>query len=202
MVGDRSALIAATAAYVGLARTFSGPPGRLERRLFTTLNEGADWRWLRGPQQLGTPWALPAAAGVLALRGRRVDACAALLALPVEKGLEVGTKQLMQRPRPITEVPTALRDDAPVEGPAFPSGHAAIAAATTTLLAPAVPRRLAWALAGCAFVASHVRVHQGAHWPSDAAGGLCLGVAVATGLRLLTRQVAAAASLDGHFGPS
>ncbi len=82
-----------------------------------------------GAQQLGTPWALVATAAIAVVRGRRADAAVALVTLPASKCVEVLTKRVVQRPRPFHVVPTALRDDAPLDGPSMPSGHAAIATA-------------------------------------------------------------------------
>lgn len=180
---DRAVALACTAGFVALTVRFAREPQPRELRLFTALNDGPHGAWLRVPRQLGTPWVLPAGSAFLLLRGRRPDALAAAAALPLVKGLEVRTKRLLDRPRPLMVTPTALRDDAPVEGPSQPSGHAAIAAAATYLLVPAVPAPVAGGLTlGTAGVA-YVRVNQGAHWPSDAVTGLLLGVGVAAGLR-------------------
>lgn len=133
-------------------------------------------------QQLGTPWVLPGTAVTAALAGRRRLAVAAMLGLPSEKALEVGLKELRPTPRPLFVEPTVLRDDAPVEGESFPSGHAAIAWTAVTLVAPYVPRYAFVALAGCAVASSAVRVSQGAHHPIDAIGGAALGVATGSAL--------------------
>lgn len=171
------------AAYGVLTVRFAREPGRREQHLFTALNDGPHGPWLRVPQQLGTPWALPVASAVLLARGRRADALAAAAALPLVKGLEVATKKAWDRPRPLMVTPTALRDDAPVEGPSQPSGHTAIAAAAVYLVAPAVPPVVERGLVATAAAASYVRVNQGAHWPSDVATGTFLGLGVAAGLR-------------------
>lgn len=168
-------------AYAGLAAGFAREPGRREQAVFTRANGGGRWPWLRVPQQWGTPWTLPAVAAVATTRGRPVDAAVALACLPVEKGLEVATKRLRTRPRPLY-VLTHLRDDAPLEGGAMPSGHAALAACGTTLLLPAVPPSARAALAALTGLSAYVRVHQGAHHPTDAVAGLVLGVGVALGV--------------------
>lgn len=150
----------------------------LERSLFVRINDAPDIRLLRGPQQMGTPWALIGAAAVLAARKDNPRAVAALVALPLIKGLEVSVKETLRRPRPLYRVPTELRNDAPVEGGSFPSGHTAIAFAFTSLLRPVVPRWLSGPLWVMSAANGYVRVHQGAHWPADVVAGAGLGLAV------------------------
>ncbi|MBA4609568.1 phosphatase PAP2 family protein [Aeromicrobium sp. Marseille-Q0843] len=182
---DTLAALAGTATFAVSTAVFSSHQGTRETRVFTTINEWPDSRLLRVPQQFGTPWTLPLAGAVLWASGRPREAAAAAFSLPVSKGIEVAVKKVLQRPRPLYETPTALRDDAPLEGPSFPSGHAALAAATAYLLARAAP---SWALplAALTVASSLVRVHQGAHWPSDACAGGALGVTVAAALRRIT----------------
>lgn len=181
---DETAAATAAIAFAVCTAGFHGRPRPWELRLFTVLNEGAEYRPFRVPQQLGTPWALPLTGGVLWLSGRPREAAAAVLSLPLSKGIEVATKKLLRRPRPLYETPTVLRDDAPVEGPSYPSGHAAIAAAGAYLLCRAAPRATA-PVAALTVVSSLARVRQGAHWPTDALGGAALGVAIAASLRRL-----------------
>ena len=64
---------------------------------------------------------------------------AAGLALPVEKGLEVGVKKVVNRRRPAQVLEPNLHDDAPTDGPSYPSGHAAIATCGVVLAAPYLP---------------------------------------------------------------
>jgi undecaprenyl-diphosphatase len=95
---------------------------------------------LRVPLQLGTPWILPGLAlGALAARRAHL-ALVAACALPVEKGLEVGLKKILNRPRPAQGDPDAvMHDDAPEEGPSYPSGHAAIASTAVFAGSPYLP---------------------------------------------------------------
>lgn len=109
-----------------------------------------------------------------------------LACLAIEKGVEVATKEWSQRPRPVYVQPTALRDDAPVEGASMPSGHAAIAACGAVLLVPLVPAPVAaTAVVGTA-LSAYTRLHQGAHEPADIAARFALGV----GLGLAMHEVA------------
>lgn len=166
-------------AYAVLGAVYSGRPPRHERRAFRQVNRRAgDQPWLRVPQQLGTPWTLPTVGVIAALRRQHplaIAALVALVALPAEKGLEVATKKVVDRPRPAQVLTPQLRDDAPTDGPSYPSGHAAIAACSVWLLAPLLPAPATAVLAACAGLTALTRVHQGAHHPTDAIGGLALG---------------------------
>ncbi len=178
---------AGLAAYVVLMPRGTGPPRRLERRLFRLINQDR----VSGPvpllaQQLGTPWTLPALATLATIFRRRRLAWASGLALPVEKLTEVATKKLSGRLRPAQVMPAArLRDDAPREGASYPSGHAAISACAVTLTAPHLPGPVSALVVAAATLTAYRRVEQGAHFPTDSLGGICLGISVASGLRLL-----------------
>jgi membrane-associated phospholipid phosphatase len=163
-------------------------PRPAEIRVFRWLNDSPELSWLRVPQQLGTPWSLVATALVMAVRGRWLDAAVALLVLPVEKCVEVGTKECVKRPRPLFGAPTVLRDDAPVDGPSMPSGHAAIATACALVLGRGAPRGVAVSLGGLAAVTALTRVHQGAHWPSDAVAGSVMGAGSVVALRAVVQR--------------
>ena len=161
------------AAYGILTR--SGRPGHREQALFARVNDAGEQRWLRVPQQWGTPWTLPAVAAA-AVAQRRIRYAAIVAAcLPLIKGVEVVTKKRRARPRPLYVQPTALRDDAPIEGGSMPSGHAALAAAGAVVLAPLVPRPVRVAVAVLAGLSGFSRVHQGAHQPVDVVAGWLLG---------------------------
>jgi membrane-associated phospholipid phosphatase len=186
-VGDRRLAGAALVTYLALGLVSRRPPRGLEHRLFASVNHDRDEQPLwRLPQQLGTPWTLPALAVAGFLRGRPHLTVVAACALPVEKGLEVGLKKVLQRKRPARADPRAvLHDDAPEEGPSYPSGHAAIAAAAVVALLPYLPPAALAAGALVAVTTSAARVRQGAHFPLDAVGGLALGVGVGAGLTAL-----------------
>lgn len=175
----------AAASYAAAAIHYRRAPHAAEQRLFTRINDSGETRWLRLPQQLGTPWTLPVVAALALVRGRPRETAVAALALPAVKAVEVATKKLTDRPRPVHNQPTALRDDAPVEGGSFPSGHVGLAVAATLQLAPHVPRPVTALLAGSVAASSYARISQGAHYPSDAVGGALLGVAVSGSLTAL-----------------
>ncbi len=130
---------------------------------------------------LGDPALLTLGAALLALvLWRRGSGRLALFVLVSRGGalvLSQGLKQLVDRARPVFDVPVAT-----ALGPSFPSGHALAAAAFWTTLAvllqPYVRRdRLLLAVAvGVAVVVAATRVLLGVHYPSDVAGGVLLGL--------------------------
>lgn len=176
--------VAGLAGYLVLGWRFQDPPGTLEQRLFAAVNHaGTTHPLLRLPQQLGTPWTLPGTAVCALLLRRPHLAVVAGCALPLEKALEVGLKKVVDRARPAQADPDAvLHDDAPEEGPSYPSGHAAIASTAAFAASPYLPAPVVVAGLACAAATSAVRVSQGAHFPVDAVGGLLLGLTVASGL--------------------
>jgi undecaprenyl-diphosphatase len=116
---------------------------------------------------------------------RRRLALAATVALPVEKAFEVGIKKMRPTPRPLYVRPTVLRDDAPVEGESFPSGHAAIAFTAVGLIAPYLSTRGTAVACALAAGTALTRVSQGAHHPIDSLAGAALGLGIAGGLNFV-----------------
>ena len=182
---DRWLALVCGAGYVVLGAVAARDPGPRERLLFRRVNEyGGALTALRIPQQLGTPWTLPTIALAGFATHRPHLGITAALALPVEKGLGVGLKLLAERSRPAQIIPRVeLQDDAPEDGPSYPSGHAAIAVAAVVLTAPYVHPALTALAATSATATAVSRVHQGAHFPMDAVGGGLLGIAVGCVLR-------------------
>ena len=178
---DLGLAVACATAHLALGALAAAGPINWERSLFRSLNgRGGSVPALRLPQQLGTPWLLPAVATAAWTLRQPHLAVSAGLALPVQKGLEVGVKKVVRRRRPARVLETRLHDDAPVEGPSYPSGHAAISACAAALVAPYLPVPASLALAGGAGVTALTRVHQGAHFPIDAMGGVLLGLGTAS----------------------
>ena len=125
-------------------------------------------------------WAVVVGASALAVGIRRGVAAGALIALSFAADLAAfAVKIVVERERPET---AATEHFFGPDSFAFPSGHVvravAFAAVVAWLLAPAgVRARLALASAVLAgLVMGYARVALGVHWPTDALGGILLGV--------------------------
>jgi membrane-associated phospholipid phosphatase len=174
---DKQLAAVAGLLYLGLGPMATRDPHRWERGIFSAVNNsGGSMPALRVPQQLGTPWLLPAMAILGWLTNRPRLMLSAGVALPLEKGAEVGVKKVVNRRRPAQVMDPNLHDDAPTDGPSYPSGHAAIATCGAVLAAPYLPATVTAALIGTAAITAYTRIHQGAHYPLDAAGGILLGI--------------------------
>ena len=89
----------------------------------------------------------------------------------------------VRRGRPALTIPATRVLGHQQAGLGYPSGHAAVAAATAVVVAPNLPRRwrpLAWAVA---LGVGPMRAYVGAHLPLDVLGGVALGIAIGTASR-------------------
>ncbi len=135
----------------------------------------------------------------LALRARNWPLVAAALLILIALGVNPVLKEILARPRPGASDLIIRR---PAGGYGFPSGHTASATlmygyvALSLAAAMAAPaRQLVVAAAGIAIaLIAFERVYDGAHWPSDVAGGFTLGVLLVGGCVLAGRLIAARAS--------
>jgi undecaprenyl-diphosphatase len=161
-----------------------GVPG-WEQEFFEWVNDGPDALWpvIWGPMQLGS---LAGSLGVVVVtfvvtKQRRLT-LAALTASQAAWWSAKVIKNVVGRGRPGALLAhVKLREHA--SGIGYVSGHAAVAFALATVLAPSLPR--AWRPVAFA-VASGValaRLYSGAHLPLDAVGGAGLGVLSGTLLR-------------------
>jgi undecaprenyl-diphosphatase len=124
-----------------------------------------------------------------AVRGLASLGLASLVANLVGKRLVGG-----ERPA-LTSIPVARRLDRSPTSPSFPSGHTASASAFATGVA------LEWPAAGAALAplaagVGYSRLHTGAHWLSDVAGGAAIGVGAAVALKVLAPAVKPAVRRD------
>ncbi len=153
--------------------------------LFAAVNRGhgghAD-RLFAGVTELGSLYAVGAAAGVLGVMGRPRPALRALSAAGVTWVLGQGMKKLVDRPRPYDADPGGTRAMiAPPMGTSWPSSHPAVLTAFTTVagreLDAGTPARAGLTALGLTVAAS--RVYLGVHYPSDVASGFLMGRALA-----------------------
>jgi undecaprenyl-diphosphatase len=78
--------------------------------------------------------------------------------------------------------------DNPPPGRSFPSSHTANTCAVATVAA-LFYRRRGWLAFGPALLVAYSRIYTGAHWPSDVAGSIVLGLAVGVAGVLLAEKV-------------
>jgi glycosyltransferase 2 family protein len=138
--------------------------------------------------QAGSLPAVPAGAGA-ALVAREPQLAADLaLAGGLSWAAAKGAKRVIRRERPAVFVAELLLRGRPQAGLGFPSGHAAVAAALATAVTPRIPavgRRAVW---GSVVGVAIARMYVGAHLPVDVLGGVALGSAISSGVRLWRRK--------------
>jgi undecaprenyl-diphosphatase len=169
-------LLLAVSWVMALPDTVSGA----EEWVFRVFNDLPDW--LEAPSwpvmQLGAIAIVPAVAVAAYLAWRRWQPAAAVLGAGTAAWLLAKViKEIVERGRPqafLTDV--NLRPE--WEGLGFVSGHAAVAFAMATVLAPRFGR-LGKALVWIGAVATGLlRMYTAAHLPLDVVGGAALGVAL------------------------
>jgi len=164
LVGHASRVDSAAFARVADGRSLLGP---LLPRLSRAADHGVLW------------WAVAAALG--ASRGdRRRAAVRGLLAVGVASAAANGpAKVVFRRQRPATHtVPFARRLPRELTTFSFPSGHSASAAAFAAGVAVDAPVA-AVPVGALAAAVAFSRVYVGAHYPSDVAAGVALGIGAA-----------------------
>jgi undecaprenyl-diphosphatase len=180
-----AAALAAGAGLVGHAALRTEDGRELDENLFKAMNaehgEGVERVFAR-VTELGSLYAAAAAAGALALAGRRREGTRALAGAGATWLLLQGIKRGVDRPRPFLADPEGTRRMiAEPHGTSWPSSHPAVLATFTRVAARelrigVVGRTL---LTGLDASVAASRVALGVHYPSDVASGLLLGRAVA-----------------------
>ncbi len=166
----------ATAVTLLLVRT---PPAGWERPVARAAHDLPSFLTtpLEVVMQLGARPAIAVAAVVLVILRRVRVAVAVLVGGWLAWGAAVLLKDLVDRGRPTVELlDRSVRTV--VEGPGYPSSHAAIAAALATAVVLGLrlrPGPAAAVVAGAVLTAL-ARVHVDAHWPLDVLGGGAVGV--------------------------
>jgi membrane-associated phospholipid phosphatase len=177
-------VLASGAAAIGVAA--SRPLGReLDEALFADVNAGhgpATDRFFGEVTELGSLYAAGAAAGALAVAGRRTAAVRAMGAASATWLAGQALKKLVDRPRPYhADTEGTRRMIAPPQGTSWPSSHPAVLTAFTRIAARelGLGRISLAALTGLDLVVATSRVYLGVHYPSDVGGGLLMGRAIA-----------------------
>lgn len=184
----RDALFGTTlvGAAFAVGRWSSHPEGRgVDAELFGELNRdrGPDVdQFFTGITELGSLYAAGAAAGALALTGRRRAAANAIAAAGATWLIGQGLKKVANRSRPYeSNLEGSRLLIAPPQGSSWPSSHPAVLTTFTTVagrdLGFGVVSRTGLTGLGLTIAASRVAV--GAHYPSDVASGFLIGRAVA-----------------------
>ncbi len=183
--------IGSLAVFVGGALAVRRPGvTRTELRCFQVLNglphRGYHGIWL--PMQLGSLGGPLAVGAVLAAGGQqRLGARTAAVGTFTWVAARA-VKPAVRRGRPAVAVAAARVLGQEQAGLGYPSGHAAVSAATAAVAVPHLPRgwqRPAWALA---LAVGPMRTYVGAHLPLDVVGGIALGLAIGTAARSPTRR--------------
>ena len=155
---------------------------RGELAIFEAVN---GWpRWIGAPlevvQQLGTlPTGIVVTAAVagVVLPARPLVVVSVAMTTVVAWRLDDVVKEIIERPRPDVELPTAIvREEA--TGFGFPSGHTTLAFALAAVLHPILPPTIRWVPWLLATAVGVARVYVGVHWPMDLVGGASLGIAI------------------------
>jgi membrane-associated phospholipid phosphatase len=178
-----------------------------ELEWFRSINDWPDG--LRYPiwpiMQLGTLGAAlaVAAASWLVWRDWRASVAVIVSGVTCYLGAKV-VKSLVERGRPVVYVPDLHLREHYDGGFGFASGHTAVAFGTATALTVVLGTRgrvAAFALAATVGVG---RIYFGAHLPLDVVGGACIGIAVGSIAKIVTRadRRAVEAVAQPHQRPS
>jgi undecaprenyl-diphosphatase len=99
------------------------------------------------------------------------------------------TKQIVERGRPGAMLSGVEERETFGEGSlGFPSGHAAVAAAVTAVVAAHLSRRWLVVALGLGSVVLLGRIYVGAHLPLDVIGGAALGAVAGSVVNLVVRR--------------
>jgi undecaprenyl-diphosphatase len=155
-----------------------GVPG-WEESIFRWVYASPDWleRVLWLPMQLGSAWApLLAAVFIWVLVREWRPALGCLVVGLGAWWAAKGVKAVVDRGRPGSVLAhVQARQDTPLDGLGYVSGHVTVAFAVVTVLAPYLTRRARLVGYGLGVVVAVARVQVGAHLPLDVIGGAAFG---------------------------
>jgi glycosyltransferase 2 family protein len=136
------------------------------------------------PMQYGTFGTVPALSIVAVLRGRRQLGAAIAVGGASAWLLAKVAKPVVGRGRPASTVPDVVIRGTEEGDLGFPSGHAAVSAALTTVIRPYLAGTWKEVPSALSAIVPFARMYVGAHLPLDAVGGSALGVAVGCAVNL------------------
>jgi undecaprenyl-diphosphatase len=163
-----------------------------ERDVFRAVNDVPVEAYpaLWAPMQYGTFGTAPALAAIAALRGKHRLAISLAAAGTLAWLGAKAVKRVVRRERP-ARILEGVRIRGEDEGDlGFPSGHAAVSAALTTVALPALSPAGRAGVAGLAGFVAFARVYIGVHLPLDVVGGAALGVAAGSAVRFAIGRAA------------
>lgn len=176
------------------------------RQLLTTTEPARSDRLIGIATDLGSLGGLAGVSGVLAASGHRQLSARVLASGLVAWTAAQSVKPLLKRERPY-ELGTSRRLVSPPAGSAWPSGHAAVAAAMATAICPELPATRGGRISRVVGVATAVavgmsRIRVGVHHLTDVVAGLGVGVlssgVAQLALRRLDRRASRQASSGAH----
>jgi len=142
--------------------------------------------------QYGTFGTVPAAATV-ALIARRPRLAAAIAVGGTAAWVTAKVaKRIVARGRPASIVDDVEQRGVEEGDQGFPSGHAAVSTAMTTIIWPEVPTGARVTLAALTGIVPFGRMYVGAHLPLDLVGGSALGLALGSAVNLVRRNTGSA----------
>jgi membrane-associated phospholipid phosphatase len=156
---------------------------------------------------LGSLYTVIASSATLAACGRRAAAADVAGVGGIAWAVSQASKKRVRRARPY-EADGVRRLLRPPTGSSFPSGHATVAAAISSVLAEHADGRGRKALALVGPYVAFTRVYAGVHYPTDVIGGAGLGYLLASGWRGAVRAgghrtlALAGKGLIGLHGPA
>lgn len=187
----RDIIIVAASSGVVVAGARAAHRGRwidVETRVFDVLN-GLDQRAHRpawAAMQLGSLGGSLLTGGLAALGGRaRLGRRLGLVGTITWLGSKA-VKPFVGRGRPAVELARARVLGREQSGLGYPSGHAAVAVAMASVIAPQLPPRVRPMVWVGALGVGATRMYVGAHLPLDIIGGAALGVGTERVVRLVT----------------